>query len=173
MSDAEFNEITVSKTEKKSNEVEVSKPESESTPLVIQNSEKIELTKEQKQLIRKENSVKFDHRIIEAQTGKKLSFVQKTALKKWEKKANVNAAAGNTDILALLALIFGAAGLFLMWGGIGWLVGIAGFILGLIALKRGTPNRTMAILGVVFGGIAILLGLLVFTLFAALFSFGV
>lgn len=102
---------------------------------------------------------------------KKTSFVQKTLEKSLLKKASkqsttANAAAGKTDILALLSLIFGAAGLIL-FGSIGWLIGIAGFILGIIALKKKTPNRTMAILGLIFGSIAVLVGLLAILAIAA------
>lgn len=105
---------------------------------------------------------------------KRSSFVQKALEKNIVKKmtkhsASSNNAAGKTDILALLSLIFGAAGL-LLFGSIGWLIGVAGFILGLIALKKKTPNRTMAILGVVFGGIAVLVGLLVIVALGSLLA---
>ncbi len=63
--------------------------------------------------------------------------------------------------MALLSLIFGGAGLlFLLVGGYGTILfGLAGLILGLVALKR-TSKRTMAVLGIVFGGIVVLVGLL-------------
>jgi hypothetical protein len=65
------------------------------------------------------------------------------------------------DTMALLSLIFGGAGLlFLLVGGYGTILfGLAGLILGLVALKR-TSKRTMAVLGIVFGGIVVLVGLL-------------
>lgn len=75
---------------------------------------------------------------------------------------------GNTDTLALLSLIFGGAGfLFLFIGGaFSLLLGIAGLVLGIIALKKGTSQRTMAILGIVFGGLVALLALLVISVLA-------
>ena len=106
----------------------------------------------------------------------KLKVTQTLLIKKLKKDFNKSsekktAVEGKVNTLSLLALIFGGAGLLLLGaGGFGLLLGIAGLVLGLIALKKKTPNKTMAILGVVFGGIAVLAALLVFTVLAAAFA---
>ncbi len=101
-------------------------------------------------------------------------FLSKKMAKKLDKALGGAAAGGSGDTAALLSLIFGAAGLGLMWvlGILGLLLGLAGFILGLYALKRTESKRTMAILGTVFGGICVLLVLLVIVLIGVLLSAG-
>lgn len=181
LSQDEFKEVvnekkTLAENNLKTKEVEtiVENPieKTETKRLNIENN-KLEKTKLSKaQIIEKQkaNDQIFNVKKIEEETGSKLSFGQKIALKTLKLKANKSLNSGNIDTLSLLALIFGGAGLLFLFAGFGWLLGIAGFIMGLIALKKGTPNKTMAILGVVFGGIALLVGLLILLAVAAIFS---
>ena len=97
-------------------------------------------------------------------TGKKMSFVEKLAFKVAQKKAKMmrkaDGAGGNT--LSLLSVILGGAGLlFLLIGSsglalLGLLAGIAGFVLGLIGLKK-EDSHAMAIIGLICGGIVVLI----------------
>ncbi len=105
----------------------------------------------------------------------KLTWTQRMVAKKIEKqikKANAPEAVKATkaqDTVALLSLIFGGAGLLLLFvgGGFGLLLGIAGLVLGIIGLgrvKKGeapASSKTMALLGTIFGGVVALLGLIV------------
>ena len=104
----------------------------------------------------------------------KLSWTQKIVAKKIEKqikKANApegEKAAKKEDTLSLLSLIFGGAGLLLLFtagGGLGILLGIAGLILGIIGLgkvKKGEApqsSKILALLGLILGGLVTLIGL--------------
>ena len=123
--------------------------------------------KENLKIAKQKNSEIFNIKRIEEDNNAKLNFVQKMAIKKLEAKANKAVSSGKINTLSLLSLIFGIAGLALMVTGAGGiLLGIAAFIMGIIALKKQTPNRTMAILGTIFGSIGVLVGLLFLTLFA-------
>ncbi len=103
---------------------------------------------------------------FEEQSGQKMSFVQKIAFKMAQNKAKKQVAKGKLDAntpasastMSLLALVFGAAGLVLLFvsGLVGLLLGVAGFVLGLVAMKKEGSN-VLNILGTIFGGLAILL----------------
>lgn len=81
------------------------------------------------------------------------------------------------DTVSLLSLIAGGGGLLLLVLGVGagLLLGLIGLILGIVGLSRArrgdasSSSRTFAILGVVFGGLVVLLGLIVI---AAVASYG-
>lgn len=87
------------------------------------------------------------------------------------------AAKAKPDLAALLSLILGGAGLIvlLLGSGLGFLLGLAGLILGIVGLRRiardkaPTSSRLLAILGTIFSGVVILLGIL---LVAVIASFG-
>ncbi len=115
---------------------------------------------------------------VEAKTGEKMSLVQKMGLKiaqkrfKKELKKNPDARAeGNLDVVGLLSLIFGGLGLILLFtplGLLGLLLGIAGFVMGFVGMKKDGANKVFRILGIVFGGLTILL-LLIGIIFIAAF----
>ena len=101
----------------------------------------------------------------EYSTGKKLSFVEKLGFKILQKKLKKGAAlpkAGGDggNLLSLLSCIFGGAGLLIAFvsglGGI--LLGIAGLVLGIIALKK-EDSRTLAIIGTICGGLVVLISI--------------
>ncbi len=107
---------------------------------------------------------------FEAQSGQKMSFVQKVAFKMAQNKVKKQVAKGKLDVhapasastMSLLSLIFGATGLLLLLlvsGILGLALGIAGFVLGLVAMKKEGSN-VMNILGTVLGGLAVLLFLI-------------
>lgn len=78
---------------------------------------------------------------------------------------------GSVDTLALLSLIFGGVALLSIgFFGLGVLLGIAALIMGIIALKRNSPQKVLAIIGVSLGSIAIFIGLIFFLFLAALFN---
>ncbi|TDB69001.1 hypothetical protein [Arundinibacter roseus] len=115
-----------------------------------------------------------------AQTTWKEKVVAKKIQKKIEKAQSpekAKSAKAKPDTVALLSLIFGGAGLLLLLAGtgLGLLLGLAGLVMGIVGLskiRKGTApasSRTMAILGVVFGGLVTLLGLIVI---AAVASYG-
>lgn len=92
--------------------------------------------------------------------------------KKSVRNAIKQAKGDSGDILAILGFCFGLAGFllaFLIFGA-GFFFGIAGVILGAIGLKKGTSHRTLGILGIVFGGIAILISVLFFMLLVLLLA---
>jgi len=92
-------------------------------------------------------------------------------------KSSTKAAApkAKADTVSLLSLIFGGAGLFLLLtgGGLGLVLGLAGLIMGIIGystVNRGAAPRssqTMAILGIIFGGIVTLLAILIIAVIAS------
>ncbi len=122
---------------------------------------------------------------FEAPAGKKLSFRQRIALKLVQKKINKHQkkrdrksksrSEKNPDKLATLSLIFGAGSFVLVFipviGFLALFTAIAGIILGAIALKKG-GNKTLAILGIVFGALFIVFMVLALILLIALFSTG-
>lgn len=81
------------------------------------------------------------------------------------------------DTVSLLSLIAGGGGLILLLLGVGagLLFGLVGLILGIVGLSRirrgsaPSSSRAMAILGIVFGGLVTLLGLIII---AAVASYG-
>ncbi len=118
---------------------------------------------------------------IEARTGKKPSLGERIALKLAQKRVKKQLKkgeqpefqeGGSGGNLGLLSLIFGGAGVLLVFipaiGIIGLLSGIAGFVLGLIALKRG-EKKTMPIIGMVLGGLVILLFIVAIAVIASYF----
>lgn len=98
-------------------------------------------------------------KITNKKFSKKLGVVKEKSIKKLNKNVSKSNKVNSVDGKSILSLILGILGFIFMGGGGGILFGIPSIILGIIALKKGTPNRTMAILGLVFGGIS-LLGLL-------------
>lgn len=97
----------------------------------------------------------------EKQLGKKKSFADKIKFKiaqKWSKKLSEANEKSDKKTLSLIALISGASSLIVIWllPVLGLLLGIAGIIFGIIGLKKENA-KVMAILGIVFGGILVLL----------------
>lgn len=105
----------------------------------------------------------------------KMTLAQKIIAKKIQKqilKANTfegkKAVKEKADTIALLALIFGGAGLLLSFAGtgLGLLLGIAGLVLGIVGMSRikkgqaPASSKTLALLGLIFGGVVTLLGLI-------------
>ena len=97
-------------------------------------------------------------------TGKKMSFIEKFAFKIAQKKVNMmrKADGAGSDLLSLLSVILGGAGLLFVLIGtssglvlLGLLSGIAGFVLGLLGLKK-EDSHTMALIGMICGGIVVL-----------------
>jgi len=118
---------------------------------------------------------------IEARTGEKPSLGERIALKLAQKRVKKQLKkgkqpefqeGGSGGKLGLLSLIFGGAGVLLVFlpiiGLLGLLSGIAGFVLGLIALKRG-EKKTMPIIGMVLGGLVILLFIVAIAVVASYF----
>ena len=106
-------------------------------------------------------------------TGKRLGFFDKMKLKlaqKYAQKAK-NQEGSDKKILSLLAMLLGIGGLlsFLFLPLLGGLMSIAGLVLGIRALKK-ENSKVMAILGIVFGGLTLVV-LLAVIIFAASFSF--
>ena len=117
-----------------------------------------------------------------------LNWMQKSLLKSAQKRLakkvskgkidasqsllNKSAAAKGENRRGMFSLIFGGAGfLFLFLGPLAYLslpLGIAGLILGIIGVKK-DKNDTMAIIGMVFGSLVILLFLLAAVLIASFF----
>jgi hypothetical protein len=77
-----------------------------------------------------------------------------------QQKEGARGQARSADTMALLSLIFGGTGLLFLLLGTGGiltiLLGIAGFVLGLISLGS-TSKKIMAVLGIIFGGVIVLL----------------
>ncbi|MCO6489583.1 MAG: DUF4190 domain-containing protein [Phaeodactylibacter sp.] len=121
--------------------------------------------------------------VAEAPAAKKPSFGQRIALKLVQKKirkqqkkrARTEKAISESDPdkLATLSLIFSAGSFVLMLipiiGALAFFTAIAGIILGFIALNKG-GNKTLAILGIVFGVLFIIFVILALLLLIALFS---
>lgn len=114
----------------------------------------------------------------EAHSGEKLSFGKRIAFKMVQKKIKKQAAKGHLDLstpagsetMSTLSLIFSVVGLALLFvpviSFLGLVLGISGFVLGLVAFKKEGVN-VKNILGVVFGGLMILLFLIGIVLVAA------
>lgn len=104
----------------------------------------------------------------EAQSGEKMGFGKRIAFKIVQKKIKKQAAKGQLDLtapagsetLSTLSLIFSVVGIALLFvpiiGFLGLLLGISGFVLGLVAFKKEGTN-VKNILGVVLGAVMILL----------------
>jgi len=113
------------------------------------------------------------------QSGEKMSFAKKLAFKMVQNKVKKQVAKGKVDAsapasgntMSLLSLIFGAVGIIFIWlpvvGIIGLLLGIAGFVFGLVAMKKEGSN-VMNLLGTIFGGLTVLLFLVAIVLLAAI-----
>jgi hypothetical protein len=132
---------------------------------VTTESSKLEKTKVAKK------KVKFDFKKIEAETGKKVTFKQKIVLKVLEKKMNsTNAVGDSSDTLALISLISGILALvsiFLIpFAPI--ILSLVGLITGIMAIKRDTSKRGMAITGIILSSILLVITLLIVLLFASL-----
>jgi hypothetical protein len=101
------------------------------------------------------------------QSGEKMSFTKKLAFKMVQNKVKKQVAKGKVDAsapasgntMSLLSLIFGGVGLLslvLPIGIFGLLLGVAGLVLGLVAMKKEGSN-VMNLLGTIFGGLTVLL----------------
>lgn len=122
--------------------------------------------------------VEMTPREWETHSGEKLSFGKRLAFKMVQKKIKKQAAKGHLDLsapasretMSTLSLIFSVVGLALLFvpviSFLGLVLGIAGFVLGLVAFKKEGVN-VKNILGVVFGGLMILLFLVGIILVAA------
>jgi hypothetical protein len=114
----------------------------------------------------------------------KLSLSEKIVARKVQKKIEkaqsprkAAKAKAQIDTVSLLSLIAGGGGLILLLLGVGAgiLFGLVGLILGIVGLSRirrgsaPSSSRAMAILGIVFGGLVTLLGIIVI---AAVASYG-
>ena len=109
----------------------------------------------------------------EKQTGKKLGFFERIKFKlaqKYAKKLEKSDGFGKKT-LSLLALILGGGSLLCLFilPLFGMLMALAGLILGIVGLKK-ESSKTMAILGIVFGGLTLLLAIF-FIILVASFSF--
>lgn len=112
-------------------------------------------------------------------SGEKMSFTKKLAFKMVQNKVKKQVAKGKVDAsapasgntMSLLSLIFGAAGILFIWlptiGILGLLLGIAGFVFGLVAMKKEGSN-VMNLLGTIFGGLTVLLFLVAIVLLASI-----
>lgn len=121
--------------------------------------------------------------VAEAPGAKKLSFGQRIALKLVQKKIKKqqkkqvrkekSVSESDPDKLATLSLVFSAGSFVLVLipiiGALAFFTAIAGIILGVIALNKG-GNKTLAILGIVFGILFIVFVILALILLIALFS---
>jgi hypothetical protein len=79
---------------------------------------------------------------------------------------------GGSSILGVLALVFGLLGFLLGWliWPIGLLFAIAAIILGAIGMGGGRPGKGMAIVGLIFGILTIVLPVLIIALLIAAFA---
>jgi hypothetical protein len=107
------------------------------------------------------------------QSGKKLSFFNKIKVKLLEKYAKKleNAEAGTGKTRSLLALLLGLGSLVTFWVAylLGALMAVAAVVLGIMALKK-EKSKVMAILGIVFGSLTLLVALLIIVLGSLSFS---
>ena len=119
----------------------------------------------------------MDLKTFKSAEGKKLKWTQRIALGSFQKnlakkvkKGKVDGQASLHDVtkapsankFGLMATIFSSVGLLLMFtpvGLLGMALGIAGFVLGLIGLKR-DADMTLSLIGVVIGGLVILITVL-------------
>lgn len=102
---------------------------------------------------------------------KKMNFIERGMTKLFSKMAQrqMNKHFGGTDAQAMdIADIFAIVALgsgvmaFITFYGV-FLFGVAGIVFGVLALKRGTSRRGMAIAGIVLGAVALLFWLLLFS----------
>jgi hypothetical protein len=107
------------------------------------------------------------------QSGKKLSFFNKIKVKLIEKYAKKleNAEAGTGKTRSLLALLLGLGSLVTFWVAylLGALMAVAAVVLGIMALKK-EKSKVMAVLGIVFGSLTLLVALLIIVLGSLSFS---
>lgn len=130
-----------------------------------------------------ESTLPSPSEVAEAPAAQKLSLGQRIALKLVQKKIKKqqkkrarkekSISESDPDKLATLSLIFSAGSFVLMLipivGALAFFTAIAGIILGFIALSKG-GNKTLAILGIVFGILFIVLVILALILLIAVFS---
>ena len=134
--------------------------------LEVNNAEIVEAKKETKVASSPNKASSLSTKI---QTLKEINAARKElkSIQKLEKTKQ----GGSVDTLALLSLIFGGVALLSIgFFGLGVLLGIAALIMGIIALKRNSPQKVLAIIGVSLGSIAIFIGLIFFLFLAALFN---
>lgn len=130
----------------------------------------------------------LDSKEIRTQEGNKLSWTKRLGIKMTQKHLAAQVRKGKIDGGAdlhtamrassankkgLLSLIFSSLGLIFLFipyvAILGLGLSIAGFVLGIIGLKR-DEDTTMALLGVILGGVALFIYLLVIVAVAAWFS---
>lgn len=92
----------------------------------------------------------------------KLSFLDKIKMRLFGKMFNryaekLNSAMDTADILAICALVSGCLAWVTFYGS--FLFGVAGIVLGAIALKKGTSRRGMALAGIILGAVGLFLWL--------------
>lgn len=117
---------------------------------------------------------------IEAKIGRKLKFKEKLGLRIVRKamkrtKKKTAKTYSNENLLGILSLSFGVAGILALGGGLyGYLaaliLGIAALTLGIISVRQGEPKRGLAIVGIVLGIIGILSFFLILLLVVALLN---
>lgn len=131
--------------------------------------------------------IELDFGTLQESKSIKINWIQKWIFKAAQKKLAKKVAQGKIDSTkslfeihavkndnkrGLLSLLFAGGGiLFLFLGPLAYLslpLGIAGLILGIIGVKR-DKNDTMAIIGMVFGSLVILLFLLAIVLVTSFF----
>ena len=129
----------------------------------------------------------FDAKAYRSADGKKMKWTERLAIgivkKKLERKVNKGKIEGTATMAeatkaasaskyGLLSLILSAAGVILLFtplGLVGIVAVIAGFVLGLIGLRR-DANTTMALIGTILGALGIFITLLAVILVASLLS---
>lgn len=129
--------------------------------------------------------IDFDLKSYRGADGKRLPFVKRVSLSIIQKKLAKDVKKGRLEANAdfsnamkapsankrgLLSLIFSSLGLIFMFipyvAILGFGLSVAGFVLGIIGLSR-DEDMTMALLGVILGGIALLIYLLAIIVVAA------
>lgn len=130
----------------------------------------------------------IDSKVVRTQEGQKLSWAKRLGMKMTQKHlakqvrkgkidggADLHTAmrASSANKRGLLSLIFSSLGLIFLFipyvAILGLGLSIAGFVLGIIGLKR-DEDTTMALIGVILGGLALFIYLLVIIAVAAWFS---
>ncbi len=116
---------------------------------------------------------------IQEKVGRKLKLREKLGLKiihgavkrMGKKMAKAKAKPRAKDnLFSIIGISAGGAGLVGFFSGVGGIVlGAAGIVFGIIGLKKEEPKRILAILGIVFGGLAILISLIWLALVIASF----
>jgi hypothetical protein len=101
----------------------------------------------------------------------KLSMLDKIKLRLFGKMFDryaekVSSAMDTADILAICALVSGILAIVGYYGS--FLFGIAGIVLGVIALKKGTSRRGMALAGIILGAIGLLFWIIWIAVIAAI-----